>query len=315
MTQPRVVFMGTPDFAVPTLQKLHALSQVKVVGVVTQPDRKAGRGRKLLPPPVKIFAERAGLTVLQPKSLREAEALARLRELAPDVIVVAAFGQILRPAVLNLPPFGCLNVHASLLPRWRGAAPVAYAIKAGDSETGISLMQMDPGLDTGPVLSQQAIAITAQHTRASLSEDLAHLGATLMAETLPAWLAGEIQPQVQDDAQATLAPKIEKDEGRLNWHLPAVEIDRHVRAFSPWPGTFTYWQGSLLKIHAVTPVPTWTGSAAPGTVLELNGSLGVATGQGAVQLEQLQLAGKRAVPAADFQRGVSNFIGSSLQAA
>ncbi|RME44655.1 MAG: methionyl-tRNA formyltransferase [Caldilineae bacterium] len=307
----RIIFMGTPDFAVPSLQRLHGMYHV--VAVVTQPDRPRGRGRKPEASPVKRAAEEAGLPVFQPPTLKDPQAVAFLRDLRPDVIVVAAFGQILRPDVLNLPPHGCINVHASLLPRWRGAAPVAAAIRAGDAETGVTLMLMDEGLDTGPILRARAIPIAPHHTRQSLTEDLARLGADLLADTLPDWLAGNITPRPQDDARATLAPRIKKEEGRIRWTQSAAEIERHVRAFYPWPGTFTHWAGRLLKIHSVAVAACDGELRPPGCVFRLGDDIAVAAGAGCVLLRAVQPAGKRPMPAADFARGAAGFIGAQLE--
>jgi methionyl-tRNA formyltransferase len=309
----RVIFMGTPNFAVPALKKLHRAYQV--VAVVTQPDRRGGRGRKLIASPVKQAAEAMNLPVLQPKTLRAPEVVEQLRAMTPDVIIVAAFGQILRANVLTLPPRGCLNIHASLLPRWRGAAPIAAAIRAGDTETGITLMKMDEGLDTGPMLAKRAIPITAQDTTASLTETLAHLGAELLAETLPGWLAGNITPTPQDDSLATLAPRIKKEEGLIDWGQSAIEIERHIRAFDPWPGAYTNWQGQPLKVLSAE-VSTHAGqggdSLKPGTVFSSGKAVAVATGQSALILHHIQLAGKRAISAADFINGNPALIGDKL---
>lgn len=307
----RIVFMGTPEFAVPALQKLH--ESYGLVAVVTQPDRRAGRGKRIFASPVKQAATKLGIPVLQPPNLRKKEAIAALAAYQPDLIIVAAFGQILRTPVLTLPEYGCLNIHASLLPRWRGAAPVAYAIRAGDQETGISIMKMDRGLDTGPVLSQRSVPISPTHTGGSLTKDLAHVGADLLLETVPGWLAGSIEAQPQDDGQATLAPRIDKLEGQIDWHAEAAAIERHVRAFQPWPGTFTYWQDTLLKIHQVRVLMEDTlPGQAPGSVFRVEQEIAVATGQGAVVLVQVQPAGKRVMPTADFVRGASAFVGSQL---
>jgi methionyl-tRNA formyltransferase len=313
----RVLFMGSPQFAIPTLQALMTGYQAgyQVVGVVTQPDRPSGRGRQLHPPPVKELAQAHGLPVLQPASLRSPEAIAELQALQPDVIVVAAFGQILRPAVLDLPPFGCLNVHASLLPRWRGAAPIAAAILAGDEATGITIMRMDPGLDTGPILRQRALPIAPDDTAASLGERLARLGADLLLDTLPDWLAGRLEPQPQDDALVTLAPQLEKEQGHIDWSEPAEAIARRVRAFHPWPGTFTTWQGAPLRIlraSAESSAGTAEGGAPPGTVVAAPRGPAVATGRGWLCLVEVQPAGKRPMPADAFVRGARGFVGSRL---
>jgi methionyl-tRNA formyltransferase len=308
----KIVFMGTPDFAVPALQAL--IETQTVVGVVTQPDKPAGRGKQLRPSPVKVAALAHNIPVYQPKSLRTEEAAAPLRQWQPDLIVVAAFGQILRPHVLNLPPHGCLNVHASLLPRWRGASPIQHAIMAGDAETGVTLMQMDEGLDTGPMFVKEAIPIAADETAASLHDKLAHLGAQMLRRYLDDILAGRITPQPQDDSASTYAPMIRKEMGQLDWTQTAVSLDRHIRAMTPWPGAFTYWQGTLLKIIAATPVTSSStpSSHAPGHVFMQDGQLLVAAGRGALQIETLQLAGKRAMSSQEFVNGRADIIGAQL---
>ncbi len=306
----RIVFMGTPDFAVPTLKVLDDAHQV--VGVVTQPDRPAGRGRDIRQSAVKEAAVERGLPVYQPPSLRTPEAVARLTEWRPEVIVVAAFGQILRVQVLDLPPYGCLNVHASLLPRWRGAAPVVAAILAGDEVTGVTIMRMDAGLDTGPILAQREEPIRSDDTRAMLTERLAFLGAELLAETLPAYLTGDLVPRAQDDREATVAGQLRKEEGVLSWSLPAVALDRKIRAYSPWPGTYTFWEGKRLKIVAASPLPDWRGDDSPGTVVRVDDGAAVATGEGALRLEEVQPAGKRAMDIGPFLQGRQDFVGSQL---
>ena len=306
----RLVFMGTPDFAVPVLKAL--IGQYEIVGVVTQPDRRAKRGRKVEASPVKVVALAHDLPVLQPPSLRQPDAVAELRALAPDVIVVAAYGQILPAEVLAIPPRGCLNVHASLLPRYRGAAPVSAAILAGDEETGVTIMLMDEGMDTGPILSQAACAISPQDTRESLIARLAQLGADLMMDTLPRWLAGAIEPQPQHRSQATYCRIIAKRDGLIDWSQSAIEIWRRSRAYCPWPGTYTYWRGKLLKVLKAEALPQWPGEGEPGQVMALDEGLAVATGEGALLLGEVQLAGKRALSAQDFARGQRDFVGSVL---
>ncbi len=305
----RVVFMGTPEFAVPTLLAL--LDSFDVVGVVTQPDRPAGRGQAVRESAVKRVAVQAGVPISQPKTLRTPEAFARLQSWRPDVIVVAAFGQILRQNVLDLPPHGCINVHASLLPRWRGAAPVQAAIRAGDATSGVTIMRMDAGLDTGPILSQRAISLDPRETGSTLHDKLAALGAELLIETLPRYLAGEIapQPQPDDPVLVTLAPSIQKEEGQVDWRRPAVEIDRLVRAFDPWPGTFTFWHGQALKVLSGYPAE---GSAPPGRVIETETGVSVGAGVGLFTLERVQLAGRKALPIAEFVHGQPGFVGSVL---
>src|SRR5215212_5864473 len=253
--------MGTPDFSVPMLERLIVAHEV--IGVVTQPDRPAGRNRQVQVSPVKQVALDAGIPVFQPEKVRRAEAIETLRQWTPDVYIVAAFGQILPQTVLDIPPHGSINIHASLLPRWRGAAPINAAIRAGDAESGITIMKMDAGLDTGPMLSQRAIPLAPDETAATLHDKLSALGAELLIETLPGYLNGEIVPQPQDDSFATLAPRIDKEEGRIDWTQPAAAIERTVRAFTPWPGTYTFWNGKQLKIHAGT---IGEGSAEPGQV-------------------------------------------------
>jgi methionyl-tRNA formyltransferase len=304
--------MGTPEFAVPALTRL--VKNFQVVAVVTQPDRPSGRGRKVVASPVKMVAEANNLTVLQPPTLKKAEVVAQLQALQPDLIVVAAFGQILRTNVLTLPPFGCINVHASLLPRWRGAAPIAAAIRAGDAEAGVTIMRMDEGLDTGPMLSRRAIPIAPNHTGETLTAELADLGADLLLETLPDWLAGRLIPQPQDDSLATLAPRLKKEAGEIDWSQSAVAIERLVRAFDPWPGTFTNWQRQPLKIIAVTigAASDQSVNLSPGEVFSYGKAVAVATGDGAILLQQLQPAGKRSMAAMDFVRGVSDFVGTRL---
>jgi methionyl-tRNA formyltransferase len=254
------------------------------------------------------------LKVLQPETLKDEVAMAELAAFEPDVIVVAAFGQILRQNVLTLPPYGCINIHASLLPRWRGAAPVAAAIRAGDAETGVTLMLMDAGLDTGPMIACQTIPITPQHTTGTLTAELAELGADLLLETLPAWFAGEIDPQPQDNSQATLAPRLKKEQGAINWIQSAVEIERQVRAFDPWPGTFTEGPRGPFKVLAVEVVAEGVNQpqARPGTVFKYQGRVYVTTGQGTVRLVTVQPAGKKEMTAEAMLNGQPELVGARL---
>jgi len=302
--------MGTPEFAVPVLEAL--IGQYQVVAVVTQPDRAAGRRRRVKSSPVKETALAHDLPLLQPPSLRRPEAAAELRELAPDVIVVAAFGQILPPEMLAIPSHSCLNVHASLLPRYRGAAPIAAAILAGEKQTGVTLMLMDEGMDTGPILAQAECKIEPQDTTGSLSVKLAHLGADLLVESLPRWLDGRIAPQPQDDSLATYCRIITKKDGLLDWFLPATALWLRVRAYHPWPGTYTYWRGKLLKILCARPATIGPSSEEPGRVIGLDDGVAVVTGTDALLLEEIQLAGKKAMAVQDFIRGQRDFIGSVL---
>lgn len=299
--------MGTPDFAVPALRRL--IETHEVIGVVTQPDRPAGRGGKVQPSPVKQIALDTGIPIFQPERLRRVEAIDQLRQWDAELYVVAAFGQILPQAVLDIPRYGSINVHASLLPRWRGAAPIQAAIRAGDSETGITIMKMDAGLDTGPILSQRAIPIAADETGQSLHDKLARLGGDLLIDTLPGYLSGAIQPVLQDERIATFAPRIDKDQGRIDWAQSASQIERTVRAFTPWPGTFTHWNDQLLKILEGEPID---GSTSPGAVVERGGVIAIGTGDGLFQLERVQLEGRKPTLIDDFVRGYPDFVGSQL---
>jgi len=290
--------MGSPDFAVPALRAL--VAAYPVLGVVTQPDRPSGRGMTLSPPPVKVAAQELGIPVIQPEKLRAPEALQQLQAWAPDLIVVAAFGQILRPNVLELPRFGCINIHASLLPRHRGSAPIQAAILAGDTQTGITIMKMDAGVDTGPMLRQRAIPILPQDTGGSLFEKLSALGGELLLETLPGYLSGEITPQPQPETGVTYIGMLKKEDGLLDFTLPAVELERKIRAFSPWPGTYLVWNGAPLKIHAAHVQP---GSLPPGQRLVLDGLPAVGTSQGLLVFDDLQPAGKKSMPGKAFLSG------------
>lgn len=309
----RLVFMGTPAFTLPVLQTL--LSQgYRVVGVYTQPDRPSGRGLQPQAPPVKEAALQHGLPVFQPPSLRPPEAQAQLAALKPDLIIVAAYGKILPPQVLAIPPKGCLNLHPSLLPRYRGPSPVVAAILDGLEVTGVSIMLMDQGMDTGPVLAQRSCPIAPQDTAETLTYRLFQLGAELLKEILPGWLRGEVQPVPQDHSQATYTRRIEKEDGQADWSQPAVVLERRLRAFTPWPGLYTRWKGKLLKVLAAVPLPQ-PAQAPPGTVVRLDSQdtpCGVATGDGILGLRRLQLEGGKAQDARQFVIGYRDFIGSRL---
>lgn len=294
----KIVFMGSPDFALPALRALAA--QYPIVGVVTQPDRASGRGRELKAPPVKSLALEMGLSLIQPEKLREAGAMEQLRVWNPDLIVVAAFGQILKPDVLDLPRFGCLNVHASLLPRWRGAAPIHAALLAGDEETGVTIMQMDAGFDTGPMLTQRALRILPDDTAGSLFEKLSHLGADLLIETLPGYLSGKIVPRPQPAEGALYAPMLKKEDGRLDFTRPAEELARRVRAFHPWPGAYFEWRGGLLKVQRAH---AETGNASAGKTLIHAGQPAVGAGSGILVLDEVQPAGKKPMSGRAFLVG------------
>jgi methionyl-tRNA formyltransferase len=251
---------------------------------------------------VKTLALELDLPVIQPRRLREPDAMQQLRQWQPDLITVAAFGQILRPEVLDLPRYGCLNVHASLLPRWRGAAPVQAAILHGDAETGITIMHMDPGVDTGPILSQQAMPILPDDTTGSLGARLAELGADLLVRTLPLYLRGELKPTPQDNSAATYAPMLKKEDGALDFSQPVETLARGVRAFNPWPGAYTTWNGQILKIHRAHAIPT-ASPILPGKAGTLQGKPAIAALDGWLVLEEVQPAGKNRVPGEVFLRG------------
>lgn len=299
----KVVFMGSPDFALPSLRAL--AKQYEVVGVVTQPDRGSGRGREVKMPPVKMLAQGLHLPVMQPEKLRAPEAMDQLRAWAPDLIVVAAFGQILKKDALTLPRYGCMNVHASLLPRWRGAAPINAAILAGDEETGVTIMQMDVGLDTGPMLSQKSIRLTREDTAGSVSQALSTLGADLLIETLPRWLAGEIQLQPQDKTLATYAPMLKKEEGKLDFQRDVNELERRIRAFDPWPGAFMELDGTMLKIHRAH---VELGNAEAGQRLVLQNQPAVGARGGILVLDEVQPAGKKPMSGKSFLAGARYWV-------
>jgi methionyl-tRNA formyltransferase len=294
----RIVFAGTPGFAVPSLLALRSAGH-DICAVYTQPDRPAGRGRQLAASPVKQNA--IGLPILQPKSLRNGDAQNQLAALQPDLIVVVAYGLLLPAAVLATPRLGCINVHASLLPRWRGAAPIQRALLAGDRESGITLMQMDVGLDTGPILAQTAISLSTTMTSGELHDQLALLGAQTLVRLLPDLAAGKITPQSQDEALVTYAPKLEKTEAELDWSRSALDLMRQVLAFNPWPVAQTQADGRILRIWQAEAQTTGANEAVPGTVIrETSAGIDVATGAGVLRLTKLQVPGKRPLAVADF---------------
>lgn len=314
----RIVFMGTPRFAVPPLEHL-TLSQHEVVAVYTAPDKPAGRGRSLVPSPVKQAALALNLPVVQPSSLKPAAAITQLADFRPDVIVVAAYGKLLPQSVLDIPRYGCLNIHPSLLPRYRGAAPIPSAILAGDAFTGVCIMLLDPGMDTGPVLTRTQIPIAGWDTTDLLTVKLAQIGARLVPETLLFWSRGELTPQPQNESQATYTTPVTKEQGEIDWRLPAVDIWRRVRAFQPWPGAYTRWRGKRLEIIAALPL-TGVPAQEPGRVVRLSpaetggapAGFGVSTGGGVLGVVRVQAEGKQAMPAADFIRGQPQLIGEIL---
>lgn len=305
----KIIFAGTPAFAAQALSALLAAGH-EIALVLTQPDRPAGRGMQAKASPVKTVALAHGLPLHQPDTLKTDAALAPLRATAADLMVVAAYGLILPQTALDLPRLGCINIHASLLPRWRGAAPIQRAIEAGDAETGISLMQMDAGLDTGALLSRHPLPIAATETAGSLHDRLAALGAAALVDLLPRLAAGAVEAAPQPEQGVTYAAKISKAEARIDWSRPAAELDRRIRAFNPVPGAWTELAGQGLKIWRATPVP---GRGAPGEILRADGdSLRVACGVAALDLHELQLAGARRLATAAFLAGHPLAVGSRL---
>lgn len=299
-----IVYAGTPDFAVPALRALVEAGH-RVVAVYTQPDRPAGRGRKLRPSPVKQAALELGLEVRQPTTLRDTDAQQTLRESGPDLMVVAAYGLILPADVLSIPRLGCVNIHASLLPRWRGAAPIQRALLAGDAQTGVTIMQMDEGLDTGVMLASRSTPISKEDTAGSVHDRLAAMGAEALLNVLPELNAGTVQGEPQDDAQASYARKLSKDEALIEWSLPAIQIARMIQAFNPWPVAETRLRGEPLKLLEARALAQVAG-ADPGTPLsESREGIDIATGDGVLRVLRLQVAGRRAQSAAEFINGRS----------
>jgi methionyl-tRNA formyltransferase len=294
----RIIFAGTPEFAVPTLKML-LTSGHEVCAVYTQPDRPAGRGRKLQPSPIKETAQAAGVPVLQPDSLKSAEAVARLAAFEPELMVVVAYGMILPQAVLDVPKYGCLNVHASLLPRWRGAAPIQRALMAGDAETGVTIMRIALKLDAGDMLHKETVAIGTEDTTGDLHDKLAALGPIGLEQVLRQVEAGTVHAEPQDEALVTYAAKLEKSEATLDWTKPADELDRQVRGLNPWPVAQTLYRGEALRIWRAQPIPGPTG-AEPGQVKCTQKHLDVATGSGWLRLLEVQLPGGKRMPAQAF---------------
>ncbi|MEE9365935.1 MAG: methionyl-tRNA formyltransferase [Dehalococcoidales bacterium] len=307
-----MLFIGTPEFAVPPLDKL-VHEHWRVVAVYTRPDKPGGRGRSLLMSPVKMAALSMGLPVVQPASLKEEAAVEQLAGFQPDVIIVAAFGQILPQTVLDIPRYGCLNIHPSLLPGYRGASPVAAAILAGDDVTGVTIMLLDSGLDTGPILTQEKMAISSLDTTGSLSIKLSHMAAEMLPGVLRRWTAGEITPRPQNEAEATYSHAIKKEDGEVDWQLPALDIWRRVRAYQPWPGAYTCWGGRRLEIIDAVALPA-QGEHKAGEVVALRegAAFGVSTGKGILGVIKVQLQGKQAMPAVDFVRGQRRLVGAVL---
>jgi methionyl-tRNA formyltransferase len=300
----RIVFMGSPDFALPTLSRL--AKSYHVVGVITQPDRASGRGRELKSPPVKTLALELNIPIMQPEKLRAPEALEQLRAWDPELIVVAAFGQILKKDVLEMPRYGCINVHASLLPRWRGAAPINAAILAGDEEIGVTIMKMDVGLDTGPMLAIKSMRLASDLTTDSALQALSQLGADLLIETLPDFFSGKLIPQAQPEDGATYAPMLKKEDGLLDFTHSAVELERRVRAMNPWPGAWFEWKGNLLKVLRASTVSVEKGLAS-GSRFIVDGRPAVQSAEGALVLDEIQPAGRKNMSGKSFLAGTRDW--------
>lgn len=305
--------MGTPEFAVAPLERL-LLDQYEVVAVYTQPDSVAGRGQRLVASPTKTVAMKWHLPVIQPASFRDDTAVVQLASFYPDIIVVAAYGQILPQAVLDIPTYGCINIHPSLLPRFRGASPVTAAILAGSEFTGVTIMLMSSGLDTGPILARAQIPVAQYDTTGSLMAKLSRIAAPMLLEVLPGWWRGELAPRPQDENEATYSGLFTKADGEIDWRLSAVDIWRRVRAFQPWPGCYTWWQGRQLKIIEAVPLSE-QGNLEVGQVVALHSegaAFGVNTGAGVLGVLKVQMEGKRVMSADEFVRGQRQFIGALL---
>ena len=322
----RIIYMGTPHFAVPALEALIQKSApgallpegLEIVTVITRPDKPAGRGREIIFSPVKQSALAHNLPVWQPGSFKKAENSDALAEYHADLYIVAAFGQILPQKVLDQPRHGTLNIHASLLPRYRGADPIAETIVQGDPEAGVSIMLLDAGIDTGPVLLSKSMPLTGEETTGTLTEQLAELGAQALLETLPLWIAGKLAPQLQDVERATHTRMLNKEDGLITWSLPAAVLARKVRAYQPWPTAFTHWRGKVLKIIAAHSLSVeLDASVEPGivSVQEEAGHkvIAIATGAGLLLVTQLQLEGKKALGAEEFLRGHNQIVGEVLE--
>jgi len=305
------IFFGTPDFAVPVLETLINLPYLKVQAVFTQPDKPVGRKQALTPPPVKVFAEKNGLAIHQPKKLKTEQFEQQLKQLNPEVIIVVAYGKIIQEKLLALPKYGWLNVHASLLPKYRGASPIQATILAGDKQTGVTLMQIEAGLDTGPIIAQKSVDLLPTDDFASLHDKLAKLGAELIIETLPDYLQGKLEPQAQNNTLATETKIINKEDGRIDWTKTAEYIERHVRAYNPWPSSFCYWNDKRLKIiEAAT--SSDNSNLSPGQIKLNNNAIIVGCDQGNLELKKIQLEGKKPQSMNDFIKGYHEFEQTKL---
>ena len=313
MNSYKIVFMGTPEFAVPALKALME-GPDQVVAVVTQPDRPKGRGRKLMPPPTKVLAEKAGIAVLQPEKARSLEFLSQVRDLVPDLLVVAAYGQILPQKLLDIPRIMPINVHGSLLPEYRGAAPIQWAIIQGDTETGITIMEMDAGMDTGPMLLQKALTIGPEETFGELYERMAELGASLLLEALDELHKGTLKPRSQPEDDISYAPPIKPEMARLDWSQPARRISCMVRALDPRPGAYTFWKGKRLRLYMPFVIDMDAIDMKPGTVCRVgDDGVVIAAGKACLGIRELQWPGKRRMPCAEFLRGRPIPVGTRFE--
>ncbi|MCI2048379.1 MAG: methionyl-tRNA formyltransferase [Lachnospiraceae bacterium] len=308
----RIIFMGTPAFAVPVLDALRENGQ-EICLAVTQPDRESGRGREVQASPVKTYAQKWGIPVFQPERVKRPEAVEKLREAGADLIVVAAFGQLLSQEILDLPRLGCINVHASLLPKYRGAAPIQWAVIDGVKETGVTIMQMDAGLDTGDILAQERVPLESGETGGSLYEKLSSVGGKLLVQVLPEIEAGTVHRVRQDEAAATKVSMLRKEMGEIDWSRDAASIERQIRGMQPWPGAYTLMNGRRLKVYAAEAGPDAAEEHTPGTVLEAGpDALKVSTGKGVLGLLEVQAEGKKRMPVREFLRGSSLCPGDRL---
>lgn len=307
----RVIFMGTPEFALAGLEQLITASDFEIVGIFTQTDKPVGRQQKLTPPPVKELALKNNLSVFQPEKIRPAAEM--IKGLKPDLIIVIAYGKIIPQEILDIPRYGCINVHASLLPKYRGAACLNAPILNGDEETGVTIMKMDAGLDTGPILRQAKIKLNGQETLTDVHDKLSALGAEILLPTVRDFLNGKITPQAQDDSASSYVRMIKKEDGRIDWSKPAEEIEKMIRAYNPWPGTYGELNGQILKIISASHDIMTENKQPAGTLFLNQGRLAVQCGQGALEITNLQLAGKKIMTAAEFLNGQKNSIGQILK--
>ncbi|MCD6320341.1 MAG: methionyl-tRNA formyltransferase [Candidatus Desulfofervidaceae bacterium] len=311
----RILFFGSPEFAIPSLRALMESPdrEDKVIGVVAQPDRPKGRGRKLTPPPVKVLAQQYNLPVYQPETVKDPAFLKEVEKIAPDLLVVAAFGQILPKALLEIPPLGGINVHPSLLPKYRGAAPINWTLIRGETVTGVTIMRLSPRMDSGDILFQRAMFIEPEDTFGSLHDKLAIFGAEMLLETLHRMKRGMLAPIPQDDNLATYAPKLKKEDALIDWGKSAQEIANLIRGLDPWPGAYTYLNGKILKLFRPQVISLTPQDISPGTVLDVNPEgIQIATKQGILVVKEVQLEGRKRLTVREFIKGQSNLIGKRL---